>query len=136
MDLLSEDFAHHDGLLDPSLEPINPNGHHQQLISAQTGLPVLNPNNPPLPTPSVSGTGSSGPTMEVIRISHQDSHPPPYPMGAIPYGSHFGPPFMHASFNPLPVTMYPQVIYQASLVMFYIIAFTSVYHHFESHKTH
>ena len=117
---MNEEFSQHDNflVLDSSLDPMNPN--HHQLISAQTGLPVLNPNNPPPPTPSVSSSGSTGPTMEVIRIQQQqDSRPPPYPtMGsAIPYPSAFAPPFIPASFNPVPMAMYPQVIYQVKLFL-------------------
>jgi len=129
MDVLNEEFSQHDHflILDSSMDPMNPN--HHQIISAQTGLPILNLNNPPPPGPSVSNSGSSGPSsMDVLRLQQQqqqqqqqqDSRPPQYqPMTPMrtglpthPYPTAFAPPFIPASFNPVPMAMYPQVIYQ------------------------
>lgn len=137
MDVLSDDFNHHDSLLslESGLDPLNPGSHgHQVVVSPQTGLPPVNPNNPPPPPPSGGSNGPSavqGP-IDIIQIqpppaqmSHQPQHggivyPMPNPHSAgIPYGAapYAQVPFIPA-FNPVPGNyVYQGVIYQVFILL-------------------
>lgn len=114
MDLFNEDSNHHDSFLigDSGFDHSN---HQHQMISAQTGLPPVNSGSPPCLPPS----SNSGPCLphEGVQMPPMNSHQAVYPMGtpqmplgAIPYASAYGPPFIPASFNHVPLTMYPQTI--------------------------
>jgi len=133
VDLLNDEICHNDSLmcLDSTIDPMNPNGHHQH-VSQQTGLPLVTPNNPPPPPPSVSSGQSSGQNIQMPQSSgppaQQQHGAPLYPMSqpqipvaTIQYGNpqSFGQvPFL--PFNPVTNNfVYGQaVIYQVDFCLF------------------